>query len=83
VAPRQLGPVGLLAAAAAAAMPWRLARLARGALAAYCGALAIVAARTGGGWRTFVVLATIHASWGAGLVAGFFGLASGADEPDL
>jgi succinoglycan biosynthesis protein ExoA len=68
--PRQLGPVGLLTAAIAAALPWRLAGPARAALAAYCGALAIVAARAGGGWRTFPVLATIHTVWGAGLVAG-------------
>jgi succinoglycan biosynthesis protein ExoA len=68
--PRQLGPVGLLTAAIAAVLPSRLAAPARAALAAYCGVLTIVAARTGGGWRTFPVLATIHAAWGAGLLAG-------------
>jgi hypothetical protein len=70
LAPRQLGPVGLLAVAIAATLPWRLAAPARAALAAYGGVLALVAARVGGGWRTFPVLATIHAVWGAGLVAG-------------
>jgi glycosyltransferase involved in cell wall biosynthesis len=79
--PRQLGPVGLLAAAATAATPTRLAGLARASLAAYGGALAVVSARTGGGWRTFVALTTIHASWGAGLVAGFLGLARGPKGP--
>ncbi len=68
--PRQLGPVGLLTAAIAAAAPSRLAGPARAALAAYCGVLAIVSARAGGGWRTFPVLATIHAAWGAGVLAG-------------
>jgi glycosyltransferase involved in cell wall biosynthesis len=68
--PRQLGPIGLLAAAAAAFLPWRLAGPARAALAVYCGVLTIVAARGGGGWRTLPVLATIHASWGAGFLAG-------------
>jgi succinoglycan biosynthesis protein ExoA len=67
--PRQLGPVGLLTAAVAAAVPSRLAGPSRAALAAYGGALAIVAARAGGGWRTFPVLATIHSAWGAGLFA--------------
>ena len=68
--PRQLGPVGLLTAAIAAVLPWRLAGPSRAALAAYGGVLAIVAARSGGGWRTFPVLATIHAAWGAGFLAG-------------
>jgi glycosyltransferase involved in cell wall biosynthesis len=71
LAPRQLGPVGLLTAAVAAAVPSRVAGSARAALAAYCGVLAIVAARAGGGWRTFPVLTTIHTAWGAGLLAGF------------
>ncbi len=70
----------------AAAMPSRLARLARAALAAYCGALAVVARRAGGGWRAFAVLATIHAAWGAGLLGGFLRLAGarrGTDAVDL
>ncbi len=79
--PRQLGPVGLLTAAAAAAMPSRLANPARAALAAYCGVLAIVAARAGGGWRTFPALATIHAAWGAGLLTGFATLVGGSGKP--
>jgi succinoglycan biosynthesis protein ExoA len=79
--PRQLGPVGLLTAAVAATVPSRLAGPARGALAAYCGVLAIVAARAGGGWRTFPVLATIHAAWGAGLLAGFATAVGGSGKP--
>jgi glycosyltransferase involved in cell wall biosynthesis len=75
--PRQLGPVGLLTAAVAAVAPSRLAGPARAALAAYCGALAIVAARARGGWRTFPVLATIHTVWGAGLVAGLARMLAG------
>jgi glycosyltransferase involved in cell wall biosynthesis len=70
LAARQLGPVGLLAAAAAAVWPSRLAGPARAAVAAYCAVLAIVTARAAGGWRTFPVLATIHTAWGAGLLAG-------------
>jgi glycosyltransferase involved in cell wall biosynthesis len=69
--PRQLGPVGLLAAAIAAVVPSRLGAPARAALAAYFGVLAIVATRGGGGWRTLPVLATIHTAWGTGLLAGF------------
>ncbi len=68
--PRQLGPIGLLAAAAAAATPSRFSAPARAAIALYCAVLTIVAARAGGGWRTFPVLATVHASWGAGFLAG-------------
>ena len=66
--------------------PTWLARPARAAVAAYCGVLAIVAARAGGGWRAFVVLATIHAAWGAGLLGGFLRLAGarrGTDAVDL
>jgi succinoglycan biosynthesis protein ExoA len=70
LAPRQLGPVGLLTAAVAAVAPSRLAGPARAAIAAYCGVLTVVAARAGGGWRTFPVLATIHTAWGAGLLTG-------------
>jgi succinoglycan biosynthesis protein ExoA len=75
--PRQLGPLGLLTAAVAAVAPSRLAGPARAALAAYCGALAVIAARARGGWRTFPVLATIHTVWGAGLVAGLARMLAG------
>jgi glycosyltransferase involved in cell wall biosynthesis len=70
LAPRQLGPVGLLGAAVAALSPTWLARPARAAVAAYCGVLAVVAARARGGWRTLPVLATVHTAWGAGLLTG-------------
>lgn len=70
LAPRQLGPIGLLGAAAVAVSPTWLARPARAAVAVYCGLLAIVAARAGGGWRTFPVLATVHTAWGAGVLTG-------------
>jgi glycosyltransferase involved in cell wall biosynthesis len=82
--PRQLGPVGLLTAAIAAVAPWRLAGPSRAALAAYGVVLALVAARAGGGWRTFPVLATIHGAWGAGLLAGLATrlAARGSGSPD-
>lgn len=72
IRPRQLAPLGLLATVATAATRSSLARPARAALAVYAGALGLVTVRSEGGWRTFPVLATIHAAWGGGLV---FGLA--------
>ena len=68
--PRQLAPVALAAAAAAAVVPSPLARPARLALAAYGAVLGGVAARSGGGWRTAPALATMHGAWVAGLLAG-------------
>jgi hypothetical protein len=75
--------VGLLSAAVAAVSPTWLARPARAAVAAYCLVLAIVAARTGGGWRTLPVLATVHSAWGAGLLSGLAArLAARSASPD-
>jgi len=71
--PRQLAPVALMATAATAALPGPLARPARAALLAYGGLLGAVTVRSDGGWRTLPVLATMHATWGTGLL---FGLAS-------
>jgi glycosyltransferase involved in cell wall biosynthesis len=70
IRPRQLAPVGLLGSALAAIVPSALARPARAALALYAGVLAVVTARSQGGWRTFPVLVLIHAAWGGGLVVG-------------
>jgi hypothetical protein len=70
IRPRQLAPLALLATAATALTPTPLARPARFALAVYAASLAVVTARSGGGWRTFPVLATIHGAWGGGLVLG-------------
>jgi len=64
--PRQLAPVTLVAALAAAPF----LRPARGALLAYALLVAGVAARSPAGWRTAPVLATMHLAWGAGLVRG-------------
>jgi succinoglycan biosynthesis protein ExoA len=69
--PRQLAPVGLVATAVAAALPGLTRRPARAALAVYGITVGAVAARSGAGWRAAAVLATMHLTWGAGLVAGF------------
>jgi glycosyltransferase involved in cell wall biosynthesis len=68
--PRQIAPVGLVATATAALLPIRVARAARVALAGYGLVLVGTTASSRGGWRTMVVLATIHGVWGAGLVVG-------------
>jgi succinoglycan biosynthesis protein ExoA len=70
IRPRHLAPVALFALALAAVVPNRLTRAARAGLALYYALLAAVTVRSGGGWRTFPVLVTIHAAWGAGLLAG-------------
>ena len=70
VRPRQMAPVALLATAAAAVLPSPSARTARMALTAYALVLSGVAARSRGGWRTPVVLGTMHGVWGAGLLVG-------------
>lgn len=67
---RQLAPAALLATATVAALPSPLARPARAALASYCLLLGLAAARSAAGWRTAPVLATMHLTWAAGLVAG-------------
>jgi GT2 family glycosyltransferase len=70
IRPRQLAPLALLATATTALTPTRLARPARLALAVYGASLALVTARSGGGWRTFPVLVTVHGAWGGGLIVG-------------
>jgi succinoglycan biosynthesis protein ExoA len=77
IRPRQLAPVGLLVTAVAAVTPTRLGRPSRRALALYGALLAAATARSGGGWRTFPVLATIHGAWGGGLLHGLLKIASG------
>ena len=66
--PRQLAPVALVAVIALAALPTAAAPRARFLLAAYVAMLGGVAVVSRGGWRTVPVLATMHLSWGAGLV---------------
>jgi succinoglycan biosynthesis protein ExoA len=68
--PRQLAPVGLVAAAVVAAAPTRAAAPARAALALYCLLLAGASVWTRGGWRTAPVLATMHVTWALGLARG-------------
>jgi glycosyltransferase involved in cell wall biosynthesis len=69
--PRQLAPPALVLIAAVALVPSPLARPSRAALGCYLAALGVVSARSGAGWRTAPVLATMHAAWGAGLLTGF------------
>jgi succinoglycan biosynthesis protein ExoA len=68
--PRQLAPLALFAIAAAAVLPTPAVRPARAALGAYAAVVSTTAARSREGWRTGVVLATLHVAWGAGLVWG-------------
>jgi len=70
VRPRQMAPAVLLATAATTILPVGLARAARGAMVAYALVLAGVTVKSRGGWRTTVVLGTIHGVWGAGLLSG-------------
>jgi succinoglycan biosynthesis protein ExoA len=70
VRPRQIAPVILLATLTTALLPLGLARAARGAMAAYFLVLGGVTVKSRGGWRTIVVLGTIHGVWGAGLLVG-------------
>lgn len=70
IRPRQLAPLGLVAVVLAALTPSRLAQPARVVVALYGALLAAVTTRSNGGWRTFPVLATIHAAWGSGLLVG-------------
>lgn len=66
---RQLAPPALLITMLAAWAPTPLARPARAALAAYALALVAESARTRGGWRLPIVIATMHTAWGLGLVS--------------
>jgi succinoglycan biosynthesis protein ExoA len=68
--PRQTAPLLLIATAIAALLPGRPARVARAGLAGYGVVLFGVTARSRAGWRTPVVLATMHVFWGAGVVVG-------------
>ena len=68
--PRHLAPAALVGTVLAAAGPRALARPARLALGVYLSLLGAVTFHSRGGWRTLPVLATIHLSWGAGLVLG-------------
>jgi succinoglycan biosynthesis protein ExoA len=68
--PRQTAPVILLATATTAVLPVNLARAARRAMVAYFLVLGGVTVKSRGGWRTMVVLGTIHGVWGAGLLIG-------------
>jgi hypothetical protein len=79
--PRQLAPAALLATTAAAVIPTRAAPAARLALAAYASVVASTALRSRSGWRTGVVLVTIHGAWGAGLLAGLGQVAARACPP--
>jgi succinoglycan biosynthesis protein ExoA len=68
--PRQLAPLGLLAATVLAILPGGGRGAARLGLGVYGVTLAGLAARTGGGWRTAAVVVTMHVAWGGGLVVG-------------
>jgi succinoglycan biosynthesis protein ExoA len=69
IRPRQLAPPGLLITIVAALVPWPLARLARGGLAAYALIVGGAAARSDSGWRLGVLLPAMHLAWGLGLMA--------------
>jgi succinoglycan biosynthesis protein ExoA len=72
--PRQVAPLGLAAAAAAALGPRTPVRVpGRALLAAYALLVTAVALRSPEKWRTAAVLVTMHAAWGAGVVVGLAG----------
>jgi succinoglycan biosynthesis protein ExoA len=73
--PRQLAPLGLVGAVAAATIPSPIAPAARLSVAAYGVILAGVTAKSHAGWRTAVVLSTMHIVWAMGLVVGLARLA--------
>jgi glycosyltransferase involved in cell wall biosynthesis len=68
--PRQLAPPALVATVLVAGSSSRFGRPARRALFVYAFVLGAAAARSDGGWRLAPVLATMHLSWGAGLLRG-------------
>jgi glycosyltransferase involved in cell wall biosynthesis len=68
--PRQLAPPALVTAVVLAGTSSPLGRAARRALVSYALVLGAAAARSEAGWRLAPVLATMHLSWGAGLLRG-------------
>lgn len=68
--PRQLAPPALIATVALGGSSSRLGRTARRALIVYVLVLGVAAGRGTAGWRLAPVLATMHLSWGAGLLRG-------------
>jgi hypothetical protein len=68
--PRQLAPLALLTAVAFAAIPSPVAWAARAMLGAYALLVVVVTLAARSGWRVAPLLVTVHAAWGAGLVAG-------------
>lgn len=68
--PRQLAPPALVATVLAAGSSTRVGPAARRALVVYAGVLCAAAGRSDAGWRLAPVLATMHLSWGAGLLRG-------------
>lgn len=79
--PRQLAPLALLGTVVAASRGDRAGRVARVGIGSYFLLLGAVAGRSGGGWRTVPVLATIHAAWGLGLVRGLGQMAARRSKP--
>ena len=65
-----LGALGISTAVALAGTSSPLGPAARRALVSYALVLGAAAARSDAGWRLAPVLATMHLSWGAGLLRG-------------
>lgn len=74
--PRQLAPLCLMATVLAALLPGAPRVAARVGLGMYAVTLVGVSVRGSAGWRTAAVLATMHVTWGAGLVSGVAGVAA-------
>ena len=68
---RQLAPPALVGLVVVGCLPKRVALPARLALGAYAAGIGGAALRAGSGWRTAIVFASMHLSWGAGF---FYGL---------
>jgi hypothetical protein len=83
VRPRQLAPPALLLVVGAALVPSRVAGPARAGLSLYALAVLASATRAGGGWRTPIVLTTMHLCWGLGLLAGLARPPVAASRTDL
>ena len=69
--PRQLAPPALVGLVVLACVPRRETRPARLALGTYAAGIGVTALRARSGWRTAVVLGSMHLSWGSGLFYGF------------